>query len=176
MKNTSLTITVPHLFLPISAKSRSYIIKSRSKSHETLLFVFIFMLSLLVIPTEIFGWEESKKAEEELERNTDFDLLIKDGNITLSANAASLKEILKEIGSKMKVEVVGYIPEEEEVSVGFANLSIKETLEKLGLNYGCIKDTEGEKDLVKIIILPVGKETMPYRSTSKDFVIQEGDG
>lgn len=63
------------------------------------------MLPLLVIPTAIFGWEGGKKAEEELERNTDFDLLIKKGNVSLSTSGALLKDILKEIGRKMKVEV-----------------------------------------------------------------------
>ncbi len=103
---------------------------------ERLLFTFIFMLTLLLIPTAIFGWDGDKKVEEKLERNTDFDLLIKEGNISLSANGASLKEILKEIGSKMKVEVVGYMPEGEKVSVEFDKLSIVEALEKLGINMG----------------------------------------
>ncbi len=136
---------------------------------ERLLLVFIFMLPLLVIPTAIFGGDGGKKAEEELERNTDFDLLIKDGNISLRANDASLKEILNEIGSKMKVEVVGYMPEGEKVSVKFDKLSIVKVLEKLGINYGYIKDTEGgEEKIVKIIILPVGKDTMPYRSNTTE--------
>ncbi len=110
---------------------------------ERLLLVFIFMLSLLVIPTAIFGGEEGKKSEEELERNTDFDLSIKEGKISLSANGASLKEILKEIGSKMKVEVVGNMPEGEKISVKFDKLSIVEFIEKLDISYGYIMDSEG---------------------------------
>ena len=49
---------------------------------ERLLLIFIFMLPLLVIPTAIFGGDGGKKAEEERERNTDFDLSIKGGNIS----------------------------------------------------------------------------------------------
>ncbi len=139
------------------------------------LLVFVFVLSLLVIPTAIFGEVEGKKSEEELEYNTDFDLLIKEGYITLSANEASLKDILKEIGSRMNIEVVGNIPEEEKISVAFHNFFIVEALEKLGVNYGCIKDTEGgEKRIVKIIILAVGDDTVPNRSATRSFEMQEG--
>ncbi len=142
---------------------------------QRLLLIFIFMLPLLVIPTAIFGGDEGKKAEEELERNTDFDLSIKGGNISLSANDASLKEILKEIGQRIKVEVVGNIPEGEKVSVEFDKLSIVEVLEKLVINYGYITESEGgEKKITKIIVLPRGKETMPYRSTTKGFEMQGG--
>ena len=35
MRNTRLIITVPHLFSPISAKSRPYIITLRFNVHET---------------------------------------------------------------------------------------------------------------------------------------------
>ncbi len=136
---------------------------------ERLLLVFVFISPLSVIPTTLFGSETGEKTEEKLERNTDFDLSIKGGNISLSAKDASLKEVLKEIGRKMKVEVVGYMPEEEKVSVEFDKLSIVEALEKLAINYGYITESEGgEKKIVKIIVLPRGKETMPYRSTTNE--------
>ena len=138
---------------------------------ERLLVIFIFLSPLSVIPTAIFGWEAGKKSEEKLEGNTDFDLSIKGGNISLSAKDASLKEILREIGRKMKVEVVGYMPEGEKVSVEFDKLSIVEALEKLVINYGYIMDSEGgERKIVKIIVLPRGKETMPSTFSTREFI------
>ncbi len=143
---------------------------------ERILVIFIFLSPLPIIPTTLFGWEADEKSEEKLEGKTDFDLSIKEGNISLSAKDASLKEVLKEIGQRIKVEVVGNIPEGEKVSVEFDKLSIVEVLEKLFINYGYITESEGgEKKITKIIVLPREKETMPYRSTTKGFEMQ-GDG
>ncbi len=144
---------------------------------ERLLVIFIFLSTLPVIPTTLFGWEAGEKTEEKLEDKADFDLSIKGGNISLSAKDASLKEILNEIGQRIKVEVVGNIPEGEKVSVEFDKLSIVEVLEKLVINYGYITESEGgEKKITKIIVLPRGKETMPYRSTTTKFEMEEGGG
>ncbi len=144
---------------------------------ERLLVIFIYLLPFLVIPTTLFGWEAGKKSEEKLEGNTDFDLSIKEGNISLSAKDASLKEVLKEIGQRIKVEVVGNIPEGEKVSVKFDKLSIVAALEKLGINYGYLMGSErGEKKIFKIFALPRGKETIPSTFSTRESNNISGGG
>ncbi len=110
---------------------------------ERLLVIFIFLSPLPVIPTTLFGWEAGKKSEEKLEGKTDFDLSIKEGNISLNAKDTSLKDVLKVICQRMEVDMVGSIPEGEKISVKFDKLSIVEFIEKLDISYGYIMDSEG---------------------------------
>ncbi len=139
----------------------------------------IILLILLIIPSALFGEDKEIKTKKEV--NADFDLTIKDDLISLSAKDVSLKEIIEELGSSMKIDVIGNIPEEEKISVGFDKLSLKEALEKLSSNYGYLMDSEkGEKEdhsnklqITKIIILPKGKETSPSSLKTKQVAIQE---
>jgi len=48
---------------------------------------------------------------------------VEEGLISISANDASLKEILEKRGKRIKVEVVVNTPEEERINVEFHRLS-----------------------------------------------------
>lgn len=138
------------------------------------LVLILLLLPLLVIPATIFGGESDKKIEGEAKGKADFVLTIKDDLISLSAKDASLKEIIEDLGSSMKIDVIGNIPQEEKINVEFDKLSLKESLEKLSSNYGYLMDSEKEeKKITKIIVLPKGKDTAPLRITAKDSETQE---
>jgi hypothetical protein len=62
-----------------------------------LLCIIHIILSLLIIPSVLFG--------EEADGNASFDLTIQDNLISLSAQEASLKEIAEEIGRTIYIEV-----------------------------------------------------------------------
>ncbi len=139
--------------------------------------IIILLVSLLLIPTILFGKGVDEKTNGDSKGKANFDLRIKDDLIFLNAIDASLKEIMEEIGSKMVIDVVGNIPEKEKISVEFDRLSLKDALEKLSASYGYVMDAEkGEKKITKIIILPKGKEASSLRITARDSQIQEGEG
>jgi len=118
------------------------------------------LIPLVVISPSLFGkkaYGEKVKGEA---AQKGFYLAVEDSLISISANVASLKKILEEIGQIMKVEVVVNIPEEERINIKFHRLSLADALEKLSLNYGYIMNTEGEKKkIARIFVLPKGKET-----------------
>ena len=75
-------------------------------------FIIIFM-PLLVIPTILFGGEADNKPERNSESQADYILMVKENFISLKAKDASIKEILEDIGCRMKIEVLADIPIEE---------------------------------------------------------------
>lgn len=156
---------------------------NRNKGIEKFPMVLILLLlPLLVIPSALFG--EDKEIEAKKKVNADYELMVKDDLVSLSAKDASLKKIIEELGNRMKIEVVGNIPDDEKSSVEFENLSLPEALEKLSSNYGYLIDTEKEQKsdhgnvlrITKIFVLPKGEETAPLIITAKDSEIQEKEG
>ncbi len=138
------------------------------------LWVITILISLLIIPSDLFGGDMDKETEVEKEHKSDFKLKVKDDLITLNAKTALLREIIKELGNRMEIDVVGNIPEEEKVSVNFNRLSLKDALEKLSTNYGYQMDAEKEEgNIVKIIILPKGEEARTQEIESTKSVKHE---
>ncbi len=133
---------------------------SRKKGIEKFSLVLILLFAYLsLIPTLLLGEKAFGEAEGKSERKAGFELTVEDDLISLSAEEATLSEIIEEIGREMSVEVAGNIPEEEKISVEFEKLLIKEALEKLNSNYGYQMDSEkGENKIAKIIILPKGEK------------------
>jgi hypothetical protein len=73
---------------------------------------FNYLVSPLVItPHHVSAAEADRSAKGKPATKTDFVLTIKDNLISLEAKDASLKEILEEIGRRMKVDVVAGIPD-----------------------------------------------------------------
>lgn len=126
---------------------------------EKLLMAIILLLTLLIIPSALFGEEKDGKTEKQSKGKADFTLNIKDEVVSLKAKGVSLKEILEEIGREMNIEVVANISEKVKVSIKFDKLSVEKALEKLTTNYGYIMDSEKEdKKITKIIVIPEGGE------------------
>ncbi len=122
--------------------------------------VFLLFMSLLVLPMALFGGKSEGKIERKSEEKAGFELMVKDGLISLSAKDASLKEVIEELGNSMKIDVIGNIPEEEKISAKFEEVSLKDALEKLSSNHGFLMDSDyGNSKIAKIIILPKGKES-----------------
>ncbi len=123
-------------------------------------FITLLLVSLILIPVSLSGKSAYGESEGKPEEKSAFELTVKDGLISLNAKAASLDEIMEELGSSMKIEVLGDIPEEENISVKFDRLSLKDALEKLSSNHGFLMDSDyGDGKIAKIIILPKGKES-----------------
>ena len=113
----------------------------------------------------------SPQAESKSESKADFVLTIKDGLISLNANDASLKEIVEEIGSRMKIEVVANIPEKEKITIEFDKLSVEDAIKRLReyADIVYVKDSEKEKaKITKIMVFPKGKGEELYKSTIKE--------
>lgn len=138
-------------------------------------FVIIFLLSLLIIPAVLFGEEADKKPEGKPDSRTDFVLTIKDDLISLSAKDASLKEVVEEIGKRMKIKVVANIPEEEKVTTEFDRLSLEDALKRLSRNYVYEKESEKGK-ITKIMFLQRGKGTALSEPATKEFEVEKGKG
>lgn len=138
--------------------------------------LILSLITLLVISTPLFGEKAEGKIEVKSEDKAGFELTVKDDLISLNAKDVSLMEIMEEIGNRMKIDLVGNIPEEERISVEFDKLSLKDALEKLSLNYGFLMDTEKEEKtnyddpsrIAKIIVVPKEKETMVKKSSKRE--------
>jgi type II secretory pathway component GspD/PulD (secretin) len=61
----------------------------------------------------------------------DFVLTVKANLISLKAKDASLKEVLKEMGHRLKIEVVAEIPDAKTITAEFENLSPEEAVNRL---------------------------------------------
>jgi hypothetical protein len=83
---------------------------------EKLLSGFL-LLSLFTTRTILFGAETPTKPQGAPTTRTDFVLTVKDNLISLSEKDASLKEVLEEIGRRMKIDVVGNVAENEKITV-----------------------------------------------------------
>lgn len=131
-----------------------------AKKGIKLLGVSILLLLLLIIPASLFGVESDEKSEAKSKSKADFVLMIKEDLISLNANDASLKEIVEEIGRRMKIEVVADISEDEKITIHFVKLSIEDAIKKLSTNYIYVADLEKTKGkITKMIVLLKGKGT-----------------
>ena len=127
---------------------------------EELFLVSILLISLLITPNSLFGGEADKKYEVQAESRADFVLTIKDSLISLTAKDASLKEIVEEIGRRMKIEVVADISEEEKITIRFDKLSLEDAIKRLRTSYAYVWNSEKEEGkITKIVLLPEGKGT-----------------
>lgn len=135
------------------------------KGIERLFPVIILLLPFLITPAPLFAEGADRKTEQKSESKADFVLTIKDDLISLKAKDVALKEILEEIGQRMKIEVVANIPEQEKVSIEFEKLSLEDAIKRLSTNYGYLMDTaKEEKRITRIIVLAKGKETGKAKS------------
>ena len=118
-----------------------------------ILIIFLLMNAGYVLAEEIV--KEYKKG---LSSKSNYSLTIKKNQISLDAESALLKKILKDIGHRMKIEVVTDIPEEKKVTVKFENLPLKEAIKQLSTNYVYLMDSEkAGGEISKIVVLTRGK-------------------
>jgi hypothetical protein len=82
-----------------------------------------------------------------------FVLTVQDELISLSANNASLKAIIEEIGRRMNIPVAVHIPATARATLAFERLSLPETLKRLGryVNYGYVEQWEHEALRIRAI-------------------------
>ncbi len=97
--------------------------------------VIILLLPLLIITAGLCGGETDRKTEGESVRKSKVILTINDSLLSLRASDAPLKEILEAIGRRMKIEVVGNIPEEERITIAFDKLSLEDAIKSLNKNW-----------------------------------------
>jgi hypothetical protein len=119
-------------------------------------------------PAQIFAAEAEKLPKGKPAAKADFVLAVKDNLISLKAKDASLKEVLEEIGRKMKIDVIAGIPDTNKITAEFENLSVEEAVNRLSTNYSYVMDsTNGQRKITKIIVLEKGKETAVSTPTTK---------
>jgi hypothetical protein len=124
---------------------------------EELFGFIIILLPLLMIPTILFGGETDKKPERNSESQADYILMVKESLISLKAKDASCKEILEEIGRRMKIEVVANIPREQKITIEFDMLDLGDAIKRFRTSYAYITKVEKEKGkITKIVVVPKG--------------------
>jgi type II secretory pathway component GspD/PulD (secretin) len=140
---------------------------------EKFFLVSILLISLLITPNSLFGGEADKKSEVDSKRRADFVITIKDSLISLTAKDASLKQIVEEIGRRMKIEVVADISEEEKITTKFDKLSLEDAIKKLRTSYAYVWNSEKEEGkITKIVLLPEGKGTVLSRPTNRESEVK----
>src|SRR6266481_1089010 len=122
----------------------------------------------VMAPAQIFAAEAERIPKGKPATKADFVLTVKDNLISLKAKDASLKEVLEEIGRKMKIDVIAGIPDTKKITAEFENLSVEEAVNRLSTNHSYIMDsTNGQRRITKIIVLEKGKETAVSTPTPK---------
>ncbi|MDL2121573.1 MAG: hypothetical protein LWX51_00510 [Deltaproteobacteria bacterium] len=140
---------------------------------EELFLVSILLIFLLITPNSLFGGEADKKSEVKAESRTDFVLTIKNSLISLTAKDASLKQIVDQIGRRMKIEVVADISEEEKITICFDRLSLEDAVKRLRTSYAYVWNSEKEEwKITKIVLLPEGKGTVLSKPTTKESEVK----
>jgi type II secretory pathway component GspD/PulD (secretin) len=133
--------------------------------------IILWIFLALVTPTRLFGAAENKQSQEETKTKTDFVLTIKDNLISLNAKNASLKEIVEEIGRRMKINVVANIPEEKKVTTKFDKISLEGAIKKLR-EYADIIYLKGsgkdQKKITKIMVFPKREGTAPSKPAKEE--------
>jgi hypothetical protein len=95
-----------------------------------------------------------------------FVLTIQDGLISLSAEGASLKAILEEIGRRMHIAVKVEVPEAAQVTLAFERLPLPEALKRFGryVNYGYVERWEqGELRVSSVTVHSLKTQPLPAR-------------
>ena len=137
---------------------------NEKKGIEKFFGLIIILLPLLMIPTILFGGETDKKPERNSESQADYVLMVKGSLISLKAKDASLKEILEEIGRRMKLEVVANIPREEKITVELDMMYLGDAIKRFRKNYAYITETEKERGkITKIVVVPKGMGKVRFK-------------
>ena len=87
-----------------------------------------------------------------------FELSVRDKQLTLVAEQASVKAILAAIGRQMRVEMIVRLRQDRRVTAAFTALPLQEALKRLGLSAETVieKDPQGAEALTKIVVLDEG--------------------
>ena len=126
-------------------------------------FIFVFM-PLLMLPTILFGGEAHKQPEWNSERQVGYILKVKGDFISLKAKNASIKEILEDIGRRMKIEVVANVPREEKITVELDMMYLGDAIKRFRKNYAYITESEKERGkITKIVVVPKGMGKVRFK-------------
>jgi len=105
----------------------------------------------------MFGTEAYKQPKLNSQNQTDYVLKVKGNLISLKAKDASIKEILEDIGRRMKIEVVANLSREEKITVEFDMMYLGDAIKRFRKNYAYITETEKERGkITKIVVVPKG--------------------
>lgn len=152
-----------------------YMRNVKREIEKFLAIVILMLLPMFIIPHHIFAGDDDKKPVGESESKANFVLTIKENLISLKANDVSLKEILEEIGHRMKIEVDAHIPEEEKITIEFDKLSLEDAIKRLSTNYVYFMDSKKEEGrITKIVLLPKGEGTVLSIPAIKEPEVIEG--
>lgn len=134
------------------------------------------LLFLLATSASLFGEESGKGFKEDSKSKSNFVVIIKDNFISLNAKDASLREIMKEIGSRMKIEVAATIAETEKITMKFDSLSIDDAIKKFRdyANILYIKDSDKkEAKITKMVVVPKKKGILLAKPITKGSEIKK---
>jgi len=136
--------------------------KNEKRGIKKLFGFIIALLPLLIIPTILSGMEVNKKSES----HSEYILKVKGDHISLKAKDASLKDILEEIGRRMKIEVIANITREQKITIELDMMYLGDALKRFKTNYAYITKTEKQKgNITKIVVVPKGGEKiLPNKS------------
>src|SRR4029434_7116507 len=125
-------------------------------------------------PARILAAEAERIPKRKPQNRVDCVLTVRDNLISLKAKDVSLKEVLEEIGRRMKIDVIAGIPDTTKITAEFETLSVEEAVNRLSTNYSYVMDsTNGERKITKIIVLEKGKETELSTPTTKESTIKK---
>ena len=120
--------------------------------------VSICWLFVWLLPLPLWGAEQQHPAAAETRQGADFVLTRQGDRFSLSAQHASLRDIVKTLGTMLAIEVVARIPRATTVTLDFAELSLQDTLQRLRTFANIVYLTETiqpASKITKIIVLPI---------------------
>jgi len=134
---------------------------NKKRAIEKFFGLIIIFIALLLIPTIFFGGETDIRPEKSSESHVEYVLVVKGDHISLKAKDASLKDILEEIGRRMKIEVIANISREEKITIDLDMMYLGDALKRFKTNYAYITKTDKKKGkITNIVVVPEGMEKM----------------
>jgi septum formation inhibitor MinC len=123
--------------------------------------LIIVLLTFLMIPSILSGMEADKTPKQNSMSQGKYVLEVKGDNISLKAKDASLKDILEELGRRMKIEVIVNIPRDQKITTELDMMYLEDALKRFKTNYAYITKTGKQKgSIIKIVVVPKGGEKM----------------
>ena len=118
----------------------------------------ICWLFVWLLPLPLLGAENSHIAIEETQHGANFVLTRQGNRFSLSAQQASLRDVVETLGSMLAIEVVARIPRDTKITLDFAGLSLDDAIQQLrtSANIVSVKNTQQPSgQITRLLVIPI---------------------
>ena len=121
--------------------------------------VLLILILTFMLPDFSYAQGTTMVSADKAVDGAGYKIFIKNSQISLSAEDASIKSIMEDIGHEMNIAIDARIPKDEKISINVKNQPLEEILKLFDVNYALVTDS-GQKggSIKRIIIVPEGEQ------------------